>query len=79
MTKPVSGANANCHENAATTVMIPYGISTPTRTTARPKSARYMISAITIPSTSSIATAITVMKAVLKTSCHQSSDESTVP
>ena len=40
--------------------------------TPRPKIARYMISAIAIPSTSSIATETTVTKPVLNRSCHHS-------
>ena len=47
------------------------------RTTPRPKIARCMTSAIAIPSTSSIATEVTVMKTVLKRSVHQRSELST--
>jgi hypothetical protein len=78
LTKPVVGSNAYCQENAATTVMIPYGIRTETRTIPRPKIALYMTRAMIIPSTSSIETAITVMNSVLKTSVHHSSDVRTV-
>ena len=49
------------------------------RTTPRPKIARCMTSAIAIPSTSSIATEITITKTVLKTSVHHSSELSTAP
>ena len=73
LTKPVSGANANCQAKAATTVTIPYGIRTEVRTTPRPKIARCMTSAIVMPSVSSIETEITLRKTVLKTSVHQSS------
>ena len=44
------------------------------RTTPRPKIARCMTSAIAIPSTSSIATEMTMTKTVLKTSVHQRSE-----
>ena len=73
----MSGANANCQENAATTVTIPYGIRTEVRTTPRPKIARCMTSAMSIPSVSSIATEMTVTNRVLKTSCHHSDEVST--
>ena len=62
LTKPVAGSKAKSHANAATTVMIPYGIRTAVRTAPRPKIARCMTSAMAIPSTSSIATETTVMK-----------------
>src|SRR6185503_15480701 len=78
-TKPDSEAKANCQAKAATTVMIPYGISTEVRTTPRPKIARFITSAIAIPSTSSIATETMTMNTVLKTSVHHSSELSTVP
>ena len=57
---------------------MPYGISTDVRTTPRPKIARCMTSAITMPITSSIATETTVMNTVLNTASHQRLDESTV-
>src|SRR5919106_2030759 len=79
LTNPTSGRKANCHANAATTVTIPYGTNTPTRTAPRPKIARYMTNAIAIPITSSTATVITVTKAVLNKSCHHSSELSTAP
>ena len=78
LTKPVAGSNANCQAKAATTVTIPYGISTAVRTTPRAKIARYITSAIAMPSASSIATEMTVTKSVLKRSCHHSSELSTV-
>ena len=77
LTNPLAGSKAKNHANAATTVMIPYGIRTDVRTSPRPKIARCMTSAIAIPITSSIATETTVMKAVLKTPCHHRSEVST--
>ena len=77
LTKPLLGSNAKNHANAATTVTIPYGISTAVRTSPRPNSARCMTSARTMPSTSSMATEMTVTSVVLKTSCHHSGEVST--
>ena len=51
---------------AATTVTMPYGIRTDVRTAPRPKIARCMTRASSMPSTSSIATEITVMITVLQ-------------
>ena len=63
--------------NAATTVTMPYGISTDARTGPRPKIARCMTSAMIMPSTSSRATEQTVMNNVTPTSLHQVLDVST--
>ena len=75
--KPVPGVNANFHARAATTVMIPYGTRIDARTIPRPKSARYMTTASSIPSTSSIATEITVKSTVVLKSSHQRLDDKT--
>jgi hypothetical protein len=77
-TKPVSGSNAKNHANAATTVMIPYGMRTEVRTAPRPKIARCITSAIAMPSTSSIATDTTVMKTVFHSDFHHRPDVRTV-
>src|SRR3954452_24929340 len=76
-TKPLVGWNAYSHANAATTVTIPYGISTAVRTAPRAKIARYITSAISMPIPSSIPTETTVMNAVLKTSVHHVDEVST--
>ena len=59
--------------------MIPYGIRIDVRTAPRPKIARCMTSASSMPSTSSIATETTVMITVCSTSCHQTGEVRTVP
>ena len=74
LTKPLDGSKAKNHANAATTVTMPYGISTAVRTSPRPKIARCMTSATTMPMTSSIATETTAMNVVLNTPCHHKSD-----
>src|ERR1044072_5507649 len=71
LTKPLSGAQANCQEKAATTVMIPYGVRTAERVAPRPKIARYMTRAIAIPSTSSIETETRGGKTGVRRSVHQ--------
>src|SRR3954447_7411426 len=78
-TKRVAGLNAYFQANAATTVTIPYGIRIAVRTGPRPKIARCITSAISIPSTSSIATDDTVMITVLSTSSHHVLELSTWP
>ena len=70
-TNPLVGSNAYRHANAATTVTMPYGMRIAARTGPRPKIARCMTSAISMPSTSSIETEITVMITVVRTSDHQ--------
>ena len=75
--KPVPGVNANFHASAATTVIIPYGMRIDARTIPRPKSARCMTTASAIPSTSSIATEITVKSTVVLKSSHHRLDDST--
>ena len=75
--KPVPGVNANFHASAATTVIIPYGMRIDARTIPRPNSARCMTTASAIPSTSSIATEITVKSTVVLKSSHHRLDDST--
>ncbi len=74
---PDSGENAYRHAKAATTVTIPYGISTAARTAPRPKIARCMTSAMAMPSTSSMDTEEIVMISVLDTSVHHELEVST--
>ncbi len=78
-TKPLIGSKAYFHPNAATTVMIPYGIRIAARTGPRPKIARCMTRAISMPSTSSMATDTTVMNTVVATSDHHVVELSTSP
>ena len=52
--RPPPLENASRHANAATTVTMPYGISDAVRTSPRPKIARCMTSASSMPSTSSM-------------------------
>ena len=77
LTKPLLGSKAKNQANAATTVTIPYGIRTDVRIRPRPNSARCMTSARIMPSTSSIATEMTVTSVVFQTSCHHSGELST--
>ena len=58
---------------------IPYGMRIDVRTAPRPKIARCMTSASSMPITSSIATEMPVMISVWKTSCHHRLELSTVP
>ena len=58
---------------------MPYGIRIAARTGPRPKIARCMTSAISMPSTSSMATDTTVMISVVATSDHHVLDVSTSP
>ena len=78
-TKPLVGSKAYLQPNAATTVTMPYGIRIAARTGPRPKIARCMTSAMSMPSTSSIATEITVMIRVVTTSFHHVLEVSTSP
>jgi hypothetical protein len=73
----VSGVQANCQLNAATTVTMPYGISTTVRVSPRPRIVRCMISASARPSTNSIATETTVISNVMPNALHQYPDDST--
>ena len=73
------GVQAYCQLKAATTVTIPYGISTAVRTMPRPKIVRCITIASAMPSTSSMATETTVMITVTPNACHQKSvEDSTV-
>ncbi len=65
------GVHAKYHENAATTVTMPYGMSATVRTSPRPTSVRCMISARPMPSTNSIATDTTVRNIVVPNAVHQ--------
>jgi hypothetical protein len=75
---PSAVENASRHAKAATTVTMPYGMSDAVRTRPRPTSARCIVSASSIPRTSSIATEMTVMSTVRPRSDHHRFDERTV-
>ena len=64
------GVQAYCQLNAATTVTMPYGISTEVRTSPRAKIVRCMTKATAKPSTSSIVTETTVITTVTPKACH---------
>src|SRR5690606_36498117 len=70
LTNPESGARANRHANADTTVMMPYGTRIEVRTIARPTTMRCITMANAKPMTSSTATVMTVIRTVTPTSRH---------